>query len=301
MNLKNIPLTAIRIDGGTQSRVHLDIDTVAEYAAALEEDGKEFPPVVVFNDGSDYWLGDGFHRYHGYLTNGRASIPADLRTGTKRDAILHAVGANGKHGLRRTQEDKRNAVKMLLADEEWSKLSAREIAKLCDVSHTFVSNVRNPPPAPPPPAPPAPPAPKPPAQPKPPQPPAGNTTPEGGNVATEQPADDAATEAESNAAIAHDDTDEGQLLVETQAELDVALRQLEAANADDLKAEAMKWQRVADVAQRRQAELMETVTKREADLKRYVTQLRNIGALVGEDDPMKVLAAVRKAVEGVSA
>jgi outer membrane murein-binding lipoprotein Lpp len=55
---------------------------------------------------------------------------------------LHSVGANAVHGLRRSNDDKRNAVTMLLNDAEWTNLSDREIARACAVSHNFVSEVR---------------------------------------------------------------------------------------------------------------------------------------------------------------
>ena len=107
MTQQSINLKTIRIDGGTQSRVALNLATVAEYTEALE-DGVDLPPVIVFNDGSDKWLADGFHRYHAYVAKGRASIPSDVRTGTQRDAILFSFGANAKHGLRRSNDDKRS-------------------------------------------------------------------------------------------------------------------------------------------------------------------------------------------------
>jgi hypothetical protein len=96
------------------------------------------PPIVVFHDGVDYWLADGFHRHAAHLKAGAADIAADVRKGTKRDAILHSVGANQAHGLRRTNEDKRRAVLTLLNDEEWAKWSDREIARRCAVDHTTV-------------------------------------------------------------------------------------------------------------------------------------------------------------------
>ena len=54
-----------------------------------------------------------------------------------------ALGRNASHGLRRTNDDKRRAVKMMLDDPEWSAWSSREIGKQCCVSHTFVEGVRN--------------------------------------------------------------------------------------------------------------------------------------------------------------
>lgn len=136
-----IPISAIRLDGGTQSRALLQDGIINEYAAALE-DGASFPPVVLFYDGSDHWLADGFHRVRAYLFAGRDAIPADVRQGTRRDAILYSVGANEEHGLRRTNDDKRRAVLTLLNDAEWAKWSDREIARRCAVSNQFVSNIR---------------------------------------------------------------------------------------------------------------------------------------------------------------
>ena len=58
---QTLKLNQIRIDGGTQSRVDIDEQVVAEYAD-LYHQGIQLPPVTVFYDGTDYWLADGFHR-----------------------------------------------------------------------------------------------------------------------------------------------------------------------------------------------------------------------------------------------
>jgi transposase-like protein len=68
--------------------------------------------------------------------------PAILRSGPRRDAIVHAAGANADHGLRRTNADKRRAVETLLRDGEWSQWSDREIARRCQVSAPLVGNIR---------------------------------------------------------------------------------------------------------------------------------------------------------------
>lgn len=139
--MKKLNLNAIRIDGDTQSRVSLNEATVAEYADCLDE----LPPVVVFFDGADNWLADGFHRMHAYRKAGKASVPADIRPGTQRDARLYSFGANRAHGLRVTNADKRKAVGAMLADAEWSQWSDRKIAEACGVSQPFVSGMRKPP------------------------------------------------------------------------------------------------------------------------------------------------------------
>lgn len=140
--MSKIKLLKISIDGGTQPREDIDEDIVSEYAEAMK-DGDQFPPIVVFSDGAKYWLADGFHRYHASNKVGYLDIEAEVKQGTKRDAILYSVSANSKHGLRRTNADKRKAVLTLLNDEEWSQWSDREIARQAEVSKSLVNKMRN--------------------------------------------------------------------------------------------------------------------------------------------------------------
>lgn len=139
--LETLPLKSIRLDGGTQTRASLTPSVVSEYAEAMLA-GEVFPPVCVCFDGEEYWLWDGFHRYHGATIAGLGCISAAIRPGMKRDALLLAVGANARHGLRRSNEDKRRVVLTLLQDEEWSRWSDREIARCAGVSQPFVSSLR---------------------------------------------------------------------------------------------------------------------------------------------------------------
>jgi hypothetical protein len=104
--------------------------------------GEVFPPLDVFHDGTVYWLADGFHRHYAAQNAGKRFIRCNVHVGGLREAILHSVGANAKHGLARSDNDKRRAVERLLADEEWAIWSDRDIAKRCHVSHTFVARVR---------------------------------------------------------------------------------------------------------------------------------------------------------------
>lgn len=141
--MKALNIRTIRIDGGTQSRVAINEEVVAEYATALKE-GADFPEVVVFHDGADYWLADGFHRYHAHNRIGKASIAADVQQGTVRDAILYSLGANRAHGLQRSNADKRKTVMTLLADPEWAAWSDRKIAEVAGVGHPLVAAIRKP-------------------------------------------------------------------------------------------------------------------------------------------------------------
>jgi len=138
--MSTINIADIRVDGGTQSRAAIDRGVVADYADAMK-DGAAFPPITVFFDGRSYWLGDGFHRYEAYAAAQVYDVPADIRQGTQRDAILFSVGANASHGLRRTNDDKRRAVLTLLNDPEWSAWPQTKIAQACGVSQSFVSRL----------------------------------------------------------------------------------------------------------------------------------------------------------------
>jgi hypothetical protein len=139
--MKALNLSAIIIDKGTQSRAAISEDTVTDYAEAMQA-GDQFPPVVVYHDGVDYYLADGFHRLHAAKRLHKASIQADVRTGTLRDAILYSLGANRDHGLRRSNADKRKCVQTLLEDFEWGELSVNEMARICGVSPQLVTAVK---------------------------------------------------------------------------------------------------------------------------------------------------------------
>jgi hypothetical protein len=142
-NIVSLQWTAIRTDGGTQARITIDEETVSEYADAMRK-GARFPAIICYYDGAEYWLADGFHRHKAHFqAHGTAEkIAAEVRQGTRRDAVLFAVGANSDHGLRRTHADKRNAVLTLLRDEDWTGWSDRQIAERTKTTHPFVGSLR---------------------------------------------------------------------------------------------------------------------------------------------------------------
>ena len=114
---------------------------IFEYTELIE-DGGQFPPLKVFDDGQNLILADGRHRYEAYQLVEIDMVPVEIIKGTERDAILYAVGANADHGLRRTNADKRYAVKTMLKDKEWGEWSDGVIALKVRVSQAFVSKVR---------------------------------------------------------------------------------------------------------------------------------------------------------------
>lgn len=140
MKTQLLKIADISTTAGTQIRARIDADTVDQYAEAMRESGNKFPPVVVFHDGSQFVLADGFHRVMAASRNDFKDIEADVRKGTRADALKFALSANSIHGLRRTNADKRRSVEMALA--EWPKLSDREIARICAVGYSLVGEVR---------------------------------------------------------------------------------------------------------------------------------------------------------------
>ena len=136
-----ININTLNISSGTQSRVKLDEEVIADYAEKMK-DGAKFPPVRVYNDGINSYLADGFHRYFAVKKLGKTAIDAVIVSGTLRDAILYSVSVNDEHGLRRSNEDKRNSVMKLIEDFEWGTWSDSEIARACKVSQPFVSGLR---------------------------------------------------------------------------------------------------------------------------------------------------------------
>ena len=134
-------LELIKIQKCAQARKSISVDTITQYVEHIESGG-QFPPIIVFFDGESYWLADGWHRLLAHERSGCLTILAEPKDGGERDAQKYSLSANSEHGLPRTNADKRNAVEIALADPEWSKLSTREVAKLCAVSHNLVAEVQ---------------------------------------------------------------------------------------------------------------------------------------------------------------
>ena len=141
--MTKVDINLIRIDGGTQCRTVIDQPTVYSYLERMKE-GDEFPLIETMFDGEIYWLVDGFHRYHALKLAGVKEIEINSKSGTLQDAQIEALKANSKHGKQLTNEDKRNKVEMALKIDRFDKKSNYEIAKICDLSASFVASVRNP-------------------------------------------------------------------------------------------------------------------------------------------------------------
>lgn len=139
-----LALENIRASDATQARAAIDWHVVDEYDHLLRNHAK-FPPLTVFHDGKTYWLADGHHRYHALAKIWDHTFPqieCEVHKGTQRDALLFAISANGMHGLRLTDDDKRRSVELLLRDAEWRQRSSRWIAKVTHLSTTTVGKYR---------------------------------------------------------------------------------------------------------------------------------------------------------------
>lgn len=289
---KAIQIDSIRLDGGTQSRVEINEATVAEYAEAFAG-GDNLPPVVVFSDGVNHYLADGFHRTLAAKRLGFKSIDCEVKVGTLADAQLYAYGANVTHGLRRTNADKAKAVAGVLAlRPDWSD---RQIAKHVGVSHTMVAAIRSPERAE--------------AQAKakkapakvesdstasnastlpPSEPPAIVEQRKPGPVTTSGPEDD--PDSEGGETDLEDSP--ADLLEDLQRDLKEAQAQVKALSDGDAAAQLLKALQRAEHAERRQAELMQEASRSQQRASFYERQLARIGKAIGQKDLDQVAPAV---------
>lgn len=141
--MKKVNINDIRIDGGTQGRMVIDQTTVAKYVENMKE-GDEFPRMFTVFDGTTHWLVDGFHRYHAMKIIGVKTVEIDYKPGTLEEAQVMSFGMNARHGLPRTNEDKRKVVQAAMEHPLLKDKSDYEIAKACCVSRSFVGSIRNP-------------------------------------------------------------------------------------------------------------------------------------------------------------
>lgn len=148
-----VELTRLRLDAQMQSRELIHPRVVTEYIERMEwsesagevtdPEGKPWPPLHVYHDGEVYWVADGFHRFRAALEVELERFQCRVSQGTERDALRHSLSANARHGLRRTREDKRRSVRRALEDSTWRTWTDARLARLCSVSRSFVSAVRD--------------------------------------------------------------------------------------------------------------------------------------------------------------
>jgi hypothetical protein len=128
-----------KIKADAQVRVQINREIVEQYAEAMCA-GVVFPSIVVFHDGADYHLADGFHRIAAARQCGFLDIETMVEEGTASDALWFALTANQTHGLRMNRADMRHAVELAL--KAFPEKSNREIARQIGCDDKTVAAVR---------------------------------------------------------------------------------------------------------------------------------------------------------------
>lgn len=143
---KMVEINAL-VTEGLQTRDGLAKAVVKDYAEAIKA-GAKFPPITVVQDNvtGQLYLVDGYHREAATVIAGLELIDAEVIEGTFTDAVRLAIKANATNGLRRTNADKRNALK--LAWEHRQELFPGEpshelLAKACGISERTVRRFRH--------------------------------------------------------------------------------------------------------------------------------------------------------------
>jgi hypothetical protein len=140
--VRKIPLHLIEETADTQSRAELNHEHVQDLADVLRGGG-ELPPGDIFRTpDSRYLIADNWHRYYAHKEAGREFMLARVHDGDEAGALWFALGSNTKHGLTRTQADKRHAVRRALESPNAKGLSNREVADHVGVSHVFVAQIK---------------------------------------------------------------------------------------------------------------------------------------------------------------
>ena len=143
-SIRRIQVRKLKSDPRLQHRVAgLNTDHVERISERLTDDQAfDTPPISVVSDGEALHMWDGAHRLAAYKMAGRAEIPAHVTEGLWHDALRLSLGANDSHGLGRSKADVDEVIRVALADPQLSKLSDRELAKVCGVSHMKINRMR---------------------------------------------------------------------------------------------------------------------------------------------------------------
>ena len=131
----------IDLDGSPMVRSHIRDEVVAEYADLYRKCKVKLPPVDVFTpDGKHFLLADGAHRTAALVSLKSKTIECKIHDGGPEEALRFALIANEKHGIRRSNADKRRAI--AAAVKQWPKCSDSQIAAICVVDKHTVTDVR---------------------------------------------------------------------------------------------------------------------------------------------------------------
>ena len=143
-----VKVSEITADSVMQHRAVTHDKVIEEYADVFRNGGELAPVQIVRDENGTLWLWDGFHTLEAAKRAGVEKLRVKITPGTKRDAWLNSLGANAKHGIRRSRVDLQKTVDDALHDPEvkFSLLNEDQqhnyssIARLCRVHHSTVSN-----------------------------------------------------------------------------------------------------------------------------------------------------------------
>lgn len=141
---KAVALDDIVLDERCQTRAILNQEAVTEYKETYEAEEVTLPALQVAQVGDDLLLLDGFHRLAGARSAGKSFIRVEVVEKCDLGRALWLASAmNQGHGVRRTNADKRQAVKLALESDVGEEQSLRVIAEHVGVSHELVRVVKD--------------------------------------------------------------------------------------------------------------------------------------------------------------
>ncbi|MGH8615814.1 MAG: ParB/RepB/Spo0J family partition protein, partial [Gammaproteobacteria bacterium] len=135
MATSTVALKDITVDPTIQIRRSNHEPTIRRY----EESFDKLPPVVVFKTADGMLLADGFHRVAAAERLGKYHVEAEIKKGTRDDALEYAVVANTKNADPLTPDERDEGIRRL--KQLHPKWTLREIAEVMSVSYVTVKRV----------------------------------------------------------------------------------------------------------------------------------------------------------------
>ena len=138
--VKKVRVGRLKLDAGTQLRTGIKDARVAELREVTDR-GAVLDPIRVWETPVGLIPSDGFHRIQLAIEDGLPTISALVYEGSLRDAIRDACSANAIGPMPRDLQTKRNAVKTLLDDPDWSGHTIGWLADVAMVSKALVMDM----------------------------------------------------------------------------------------------------------------------------------------------------------------
>lgn len=142
---QTLRLEQVSLHDKLQPRAVIDEDVIQSYSEDMSS-GDVFKEIDVFFDGDNYWLADGYHRYHAYSRIGQSDVSCNVYIGDFNEARKYALRANKSHGTRRNKTDIKRALELALdlwieTERNESKLlpTQKELASLVGCSQQVTS------------------------------------------------------------------------------------------------------------------------------------------------------------------